>query len=300
MPLGRKLKRKAGVIGMGIIGSNVAASLRHAGFQTYVWNRTPKPAPNFLGSPGDVAQACEIIQLFVSDANAVNEMIEAMASKLTPKHVIVCSSTIGMEGTLAAARKVQGYGAAFLDAPFTGSKLAAEKHQLVYYVGGEEQVFVRAKPQLEASAKALVRVGDVGDAAIIKVVTNMISAATNQSLAESLAIVKKAGLDPNVLAEALHHNAARSGVIDLKLPKMIEGNFEPHFALKHMLKDVKLGIHLAEQLGVSTPAAVSVAGAMTQATKHGWDNLDFSAVAKLNQDKSEASEAGDFEIVDES
>ena len=151
MPLGRKSKRKAGVIGLGTIGSNVAASLRHAGFQTFVWNRTPKASPNFLGSPAEVAEACDVIQLFVSDADAVTEMIEAMGPKLTTRHLVVCCGTIGLDGTMAAYRSVQGHGASFLDAPFTGSKVASEKQQLVYYIGGEDEVLIRARPQLELS-----------------------------------------------------------------------------------------------------------------------------------------------------
>ena len=123
-------KKNVGVIGLGIIGTRVAAGLRHAGFNTSVWNRTPKPAPNFLGSPAEVAQECEIIQLFVADARAVMETIEALASVLTPQHLIICNGTIGLEGTLAAAERVRQLGARFLDAPFTGSKGAADKRQL--------------------------------------------------------------------------------------------------------------------------------------------------------------------------
>jgi 3-hydroxyisobutyrate dehydrogenase-like beta-hydroxyacid dehydrogenase len=273
-------KKNVGVIGLGIIGTRVAAGLRHAGFNVYVWNRTPKPAPNFLGSPAEVAEQCEVIQLFVADAKAVMETIDAISETLTPDHVIVCNATIGLEGTLEAARRVRQLGARFLDAPFTGSKGAAEKRQLVYYIGGEEQDFLRVQPVLEATSKAIVHIGEVGQAAVVKVVTNLISAVTTQTLAEGLAIVRRAGIRPEKLADAIEQNAMRSGVTDLKLPAMVSGDYTPHFAMKHMFKDVQLGIRLANQFEIEVPATSTVGAVMYGALAKGWGDLDYAALSK--------------------
>lgn len=278
--MSRKARKNVGVIGLGIIGTRVAAGLRAAGYQAYVWNRSAKPAPNFLGSPEEVAEAAEIIQLFVSDSAALFEVIEAMGDALTAKHIVVCSATVGPEAVLEAAQIVEAKGAQFLDAPFTGSKLAAEKRQLVYYIGGSEATFLRARPVLEATSKAIVRIGEVGHAATVKVVTNMISAVSTQVLAEALSIVQKAGLEPEVLAAAIEQNACRSGVMDLKLPKMITGDYDPHFSLKHMFKDVQLGIHMANALDIEVPATTVTAGVMYGAINKGWADLDFSALFK--------------------
>ena len=279
--MSRKSRKNVGLIGLGIIGSRAVVGLRAAGWQVFVWNRSPKAAPNFLGSPAEVAQSCEIIQLFVSDAGALFEVIEAMSDALTPEHVVICSATVGPEATLEAARLVEDRGAKFLDAPFTGSKLAAEKRQLVYYVGGDDTTFLRVKPVLEAMSKAIVRIGAIGHAATIKVVTNMIAAVSIQTLAEALAIVQKAGIDPELLAAALEQNAARSGTTDLKLPMMIAGDYEPHFSLKHMFKDVQLGIHMANALDLEVPATTVTAGVMYGALNQGWADLDFSALYKV-------------------
>ena len=275
--------KNIGVIGLGIIGSRVAAGLRHEGWNAFVWNRTPKPTPNFLGSAAEVAETCDIIQLFVADAPATMEMIEAMKDALTPNHVVLCHGTIGLEGTLEAARRVQQTGAQFLDAPFTGSKMAAEKRELSYYIGGDEQTFQRVKPALEATSKSIVFIGCIGHAAVVKVATNLISAATAQVLAEALAIVSKAGVSPESFIEAIANNAMRSGVTDLKLPKMIAADYEPHFSLKHMFKDVQLGIQLANKLAIEIPATSTVAGVMFNAVTRGWGDLDFAAVAKAYQ-----------------
>jgi 3-hydroxyisobutyrate dehydrogenase-like beta-hydroxyacid dehydrogenase len=276
----RRSRKNVGLIGLGIIGSRIAAGLRTAGWQVFVWNRTAKPVPNFLGSPAEVAELCDIIQLFVADSKALFDVLDSMRDKLGSRHVVVCNGTVGPEATLEAARLVEEKGAKFLDAPFTGSLGAAEKKQLVYYIGGDDATFLRAKPILEASSKAIVRIGAIGHAAIIKVVTNMLSAVSIQTLAEALAIVKKSGLDPEVLAAAMEHNACRSGVMDLKLPKMVSGDYEPHFSLKHMFKDVQLGIHIANALDIDVPATTSTAGVMYGAMQKGHGDLDYSAVFK--------------------
>ncbi len=275
-----KPRKTAGLIGLGIIGSRAAAGLRAAGFQTYVWNRTPQPAPNFLATPGDIAAAADLIQIFVADGAALFEVLSALRERLTSQHIIISSATIGPEATLEAAKFVQETGARFLDAPFTGSKVAAERRQLVYYIGGDEAVFLRAKPMLEATSKAIVRIGDIGDASIVKVATNMISAASVQVLSEVLALVRKAGLSDEALAAAIEHNACRSGVLDLKLPKMASGDYEPHFSLKHMLKDVQLGLQMANTLEVDCPIASVTAGSMFSGVKQGWGDLDFASVFK--------------------
>ncbi len=277
----RKSRKNVGLIGLGIIGTRVAAGLRASGFHVFVWNRSAKPAPNFVGSAAELAELCDIIQIFVSDAQALFDVIEQMRDVLTPQHILVCNSTVGPEATIEAARLTEETGAHFLDAPFTGSKGAAEKRALVYYIGGDEATFLRARPVLEATSKAIVRIGGVGHAATIKVVTNMIAAVTIQTLGEALAIVQKAGLDPEVLAAALEQNACRSATMDMKLPKMIAGDYDPHFSLKHMFKDVQLGIHIANALDIEIPATTVTAGVMYGALNQGWGDLDFSALYKV-------------------
>jgi hypothetical protein len=187
---------------------------------------------------------------------------------------------VGPEAVVEAARFVQERGASFLDAPFTGSKLAAEKRELVYYIGGDEAVFQKVKPILEATSKSLIRIGEIGQASTVKVVTNMISAVTAQTLAEALAITQKAGIAPELLAAAIQQNACRSGVIELKLPKMAAGDYEPHFSLKHMFKDVQLGIGLANAFDLDVPATTVTAGVLFGGLNRGWGELDFSALYK--------------------
>ena len=111
----------------------------------------------------------------------------------------------------AAAEIVQRRGARYLDAPFTGSKVAAENGQLVYYIGGDEAALKQARPILEASSKEIIQIGEIGDATIMKVATNIVTAATAQIGAEALALVRKAGISAEIFSRAMKHNASNSG-----------------------------------------------------------------------------------------
>ena len=121
-----------GVIGLGIIGSRVAAALRRSGHSVSVWNRSPRPEPNFLSSPREVAETSDFIQIFVSDGVALLEVIAGMGNALGDSHVVMNHATVGPKETLEAARMVAERGAAFLDAPFTGSRDAATEGQITY------------------------------------------------------------------------------------------------------------------------------------------------------------------------
>ena len=284
----KKSRKNVGLIGLGIIGSRVANALRQGGFHVYVWNRTPRAAPNFLASPRQVAELCDVIQLFVADAQALFDVLESIGDGLTPNHIILCNATVGPEATLDAAKLVQERGAQFLDAPFTGSKAAAQNRELVYYIGGDDKTYQAVEPVLKASSKNIVKIGKIGDAAILKVATNMISAVTVQALAEAYAIVKESGIEPRALDEALKHHGVRSGVSDAKLAKILDRDYEPHFSLKHMFKDVQLGIHIANSLDVDLPATTAAAGVMYGGLTKGWADLDFAVLARSYQKEEPA------------
>jgi 3-hydroxyisobutyrate dehydrogenase-like beta-hydroxyacid dehydrogenase len=276
---------RVGVIGLGIIGSRVAKNLRKKGFEVYVWNRTPKAEPNFVSSPAEVAKAAQIIQIFVSNDAAVLETLAALRTALTPNHLILIHSTISPEAVQKARDAVTSTGAHLVDAPFTGSKGAAENGQIVYYLAGDKADLERAQPVLEASRKALVYFSRFGDASLVKIATNMVTAAIVQALTEALTITERAGIDPQELVTAIENNACRSGVSDFKLKAIIARDFDPNFSLMNMLKDSRLALGLAKSLGLQLPLAQTVNDLLTEADAKGWSQQDFAVASNLVRDQ---------------
>ena len=268
-----------GVIGQGIIGSRVAECLRKAGHQVYVWNRTVKPLPGFLASPGEVADLADVIQIFVGDSEALRSVIAAMKGRLESRHVIIANGTFDPETVASVYEEVRETGAAFLDAPFTGSRLAAEGGSLVYYIGGDSRVLDQVRSVLEASSKSILHLGRVGEASLIKIATNMISAATVGILSEAYGLVAAAGVNPDRLAEALQGNACCSPLVSMKLPGILAQEYEPHFSLKNMFKDAQYALGLGKQLGVAQPVLSTTASVIYRSIQEGRGELDYSVIA---------------------
>lgn len=268
-----------GVIGLGIIGSRVAECLRRAGRDVFVWNRSARMEPNFLSSPAEVADITTHIQIFVRDGKALVEVLKEMKPALKKSHVICAHATVSPAEMREAFAIADEIGAGFVDAPFTGSKLAAEKGELVYYLAGNEREQEKAKAFLEASSKKILNFGTkVGDATVLKIATNLVSANVVQALAEALAITQAQGLSGAQLLEAFQNNANGSPLITMKLPAMTGASYEPHFSLKNMLKDARYAQDLAREKSIHAPGlAVSVA-AMEAAERAGKGEQDYSVI----------------------
>jgi 3-hydroxyisobutyrate dehydrogenase-like beta-hydroxyacid dehydrogenase len=278
--MARPAKPNAGVIGLGIIGTRVAANLRKAGNQVWVWNRSPRPEPNFLSSPAEVAESAKIIQIFVSDGQALMDVVTAMAPVLGPEHIVLNHSTVAPRETVEASRVVEGRHAKYLDAPFTGSRDAAEAGQLVYYIGGSSDALEKARPLLEVSSRAILPIGDIGQAAALKIAMNLIAAISVSSYAEALALLDKSGIPLQKIGEVFPSHIANSPLVDLKVPGMITDDFDPRFSLKHMFKDVQIALAMAADFGVDLPASSAYAGSAMSGLQNGWGDLDFSVVAR--------------------
>lgn len=273
-----RMKQNVGVLGLGIIGSRVAENLRKAGHEVFVWSRTARAVPNFLASAREVAEAAGVIQIFVRDSAALLEAIADMKPALNAGHLVMNHSTVSKKATLEAAKLVEDTGASFLDAPFTGSKMAAQNGKLCYYIGGSEVLLERAKSVLEASAAKILPLGGVGDAMVLKIVTNLVSSVIVEAVAEAAAITKANSIPLERLHEALEGNANYSTLIGMKLPAIIKKDFEPHFSLRNMLKDADFARELAAEAQINAPALDCTASAMRKGVKEGKGDLDFSVI----------------------
>lgn len=272
-----------GLLGLGIIGSRVAENLVKAGFQVSVWSRTGRKGPGTVASPSEVAQAAQVIQIFVRDDAALLDALEEMRPSLSSKHVVMNHATVSKDATLKAACLCAETGAAFLDAPFTGSKMAAQNGKLCYYIGGPTDVLEKVRPVLEASAAKILHLGGVGDAMVLKIVTNLITGVTVQALVEAAAITRAEGVPLEALKTALESNANYSTLIGMKLPALIQQDFEPHFSLVNMLKDADFARQLAARSGSKTPALDCTAEAMRAGVEAGLGDQDFSVIGRLSE-----------------
>jgi 3-hydroxyisobutyrate dehydrogenase-like beta-hydroxyacid dehydrogenase len=168
-----------------------------------------------------------------------------------------------------------------VDAPFTGSRTAAENGQLTYYLAGDPADVKRARPVLEASSKTMLFFDRLGDASTVKIATNLISAAIVEALSEAVALVEASGVNLTKFAEAIQVNACRSGVSDLKLPGILHRDFSPNFSLNNMLKDSRLALQLAEKVSLSLPVTQAVSQMLARGEAAGLGDQDYAVVSEL-------------------
>jgi 3-hydroxyisobutyrate dehydrogenase-like beta-hydroxyacid dehydrogenase len=269
------------VLGLGIIGSAWAQNLIADGHSVRSWNRTPKDLPNFHPSIRDAVDKAKAIFVVVSDPPAVQSVLDQIAPVLGPGQIVVQSSTISARWTLKFAAMVQQTGASFLEAPFTGSKLAAEQRQTVYYLGGDAELIERMRPVLEPISSAILHIGALGSASSLKLALNLHIAGLGQILCESLTLCRASGIPDEIYFEALARNVAHSGLADLKQPKLRERDYSAQFALKHMDKDLRLALETAADLSLPLEQTKQLKAIYDQGMDVGWKDDDFIGLIRL-------------------
>lgn len=268
------------ILGLGIIGSTWARHHHADGHDLRTWNRTAKAsAPGFTADVTAAVAGAEVIVICVADPPAVQQVLERIAPGLHTGQIVVQTSTISADWSMRFATQVEARGAAYLDCPFTGSKPAAEQRQTVFYVGGDPAVLESARPALEPLSKAILHVGSIGAASSLKLAMNVNIALVGQALCESLALARHAGLSDELFFAALRLNASRSGVSDLKEPKLRAGDWAPQFSIKHMAKDLRLAMDTAGALPVSQARALL--HAYQASLDQGWGDEDFISLMRL-------------------
>ena len=283
--------QKIGLIGLGLMGRPMGMNLLKAGHSLKVWNRTASRADELVAagaklakSPQEVAAASGFLLTMVSDPPALEEVLWGTSGAiqgLKRGTIYVDSSTISPSLARKIAAACAERGTEFLDAPVTGGDWGARKGELVFMVGGEESTLKKAEPILGVLGKKWFHLGPSGAGQTIKLAMNLILALQVEALAEALALVRKAGIAGEKLVEVLQSSMARAGVLDVKAPNLLKGEYVPSFPLRLMHKDLNLAMDLAKQLGVRLPAgeaARDTYGAVKNAAK---EDLDYSAVMKF-------------------
>jgi len=269
------------VLGLGIIGSAWAKNLIADGHAMRCWNRTPKDFPNFYASIQEAVDQADVIFIIVADPPAVQSVLNQIQPKLGSAQLVIQSSTISAHWTRHFAEQVRKMGAGFLEAPFTGSKGAAEQRQTVFYLGGTPEIVERARPILAPISSAILHIGPLGSASSLKLAMNVNIAGVAQTLCESLILCRRAGIPDDIYFNALARNVAHSGVADLKKLKLFQHDYSPQFSLKHMAKDIRLALETAAEFSLPLDQTGHLKNIYDQGMAAGWADDDFIGLMRL-------------------
>lgn len=265
--------QRIAVVGLGIIGGVWAQNLLADGLTVRGWNRSKK---DFSFYEPDLVKAvtdAEMIVIVVADPPAVDDVLKVILPHLKPGQIVAQSSTISAEWTKTFAKQVEATGAEFLEAPFTGSKPAAEARKTVFYLGGSEKLIAKAEPVLKRISSTRLHIGEIGSASTLKLAMNLNIALVTQALSESLTMAREAGITDEKYFEALHINVGRSGLSDLKEPKLRSADFSPQFSLKHMNKDLRLALESVGSLDLPSAKTLKAFYDKTMAAGKGDDDF---------------------------
>jgi 3-hydroxyisobutyrate dehydrogenase/2-hydroxy-3-oxopropionate reductase len=274
-------------LGLGIMGRPMASNLVKAGHEVSVWNRSAGKdveGARSASSPADAARGAEVVWMCVSDTAAVEGVLfgaQGIEESLTEGMTIVDSSTISPSATRQFAERVRARGVNYVDAPMTGSKVAAEAGSLIFIVGGDEAVIESLKPLFAATGKVFFRMGETGKGQAAKLAMNLQIALIYEGFAEGLTLATKLGVDVENLLKVIQASMVRSGVVDYKAPFVLKRDFTPNFPLRLMHKDIRLALEAAKEVRVKLPALETVEEVYEMATEDGHENLDYAATLTL-------------------
>jgi 3-hydroxyisobutyrate dehydrogenase len=195
--------------------------------------------------------------------------------------IIADSSTISPSATLKYAERVRTRGAAYVDAPMTGSKIGAADGTLIFMVGGDEATVQRLNPLFAAMGKKIFRMGETGKGQATKLVMNLQIALIFEGFAEALTLATKLGVDLQQLVSLIEATMVRSGVVEYKAPFVLQRDFTPNFPLRLMHKDIRLALEAAKEVRVKLPALETVEEIYELATEEGQQDLDYAATLTL-------------------
>jgi 3-hydroxyisobutyrate dehydrogenase-like beta-hydroxyacid dehydrogenase len=281
-----------GFLGLGIMGSRMAANLQREGFAVTAWTRTAGKAQAWAdehegaraaATPADAAAGADIIISMVVDGAQVEAVLlgdDGAVAGAPDQTLFIDMSTIAPADARRIGAELAQRGHAFLDAPVTGSSPKAESATLTIMAGGDEAAFARARPAFAAMGETIVHVGELGHGQVIKLINNAVSAANAATLAQALVMGAGTGVDLGALIEILGAGSASSTMVTLKAEPMRQHAYDTLFKTDHMLKDVRLCLEEAQAAGVPFPAANAARDALVAAVGRGYGEADFASIVE--------------------
>ncbi|MER5795524.1 NAD(P)-dependent oxidoreductase [Streptomyces sp. NPDC001980] len=275
------------VLGLGTMGSGLAARLLDRGIQVRVWNRTPERAEPLAEAgafvaphPADAVAGTSAAVCVVADGEALGSVLrgpDGVLSKGSYPGVLVCASTVSPEEVIQIAGDIPSV----VDVGMLGNRDHARDGELRLFVGGEEQAFNACRPLLEALGKEVVHLGALGSGMRMKLCLNLLMGIEVQALAEVTELATACGLDRQSVLKTIAGSGFASPVMAFKSRRLGSGRFEePDFRLRLMAKDLMLATKQAAAVGLSLPLATAAAETHVRATEQGLGDQDCAAVTR--------------------
>jgi 3-hydroxyisobutyrate dehydrogenase len=274
-----------GFIGLGIMGSRMAANLVRAGHEVTVWNRTREKAVEWSevhgGTVADTPARAASQAVDGAQVDAVLLGPDGVVEGAPADLLCVDMSTIAPSDTRRIGAALAERGVALMDAPVTGSAPKAEDGTLTIMAGGDRRDFERALPLFEVMGEVIVHVGELGHGEMIKLISNAVAAANAVTVAQALIVGKQTGVDLDALERVMGAGAAGSTMLALKAGPMRRHDYETLFKLEHMLKDVRLCLEEGQAAGVPFPSAAAAREVLTAGMARDLGDNDFAALIEV-------------------
>jgi len=280
---------KIGLIGLGIMGKPMAKNLLKAGYDLMVNNRSRASVEELVacgaraGSNAEIGENCDLVLTMLPNGPEVKEVMlgeAGVAAHMRPGTAFIDMSSINPVDSREIAEALAQRGVEMLDAPVSGGEPKAIDGTLAFMVGGKQEVFDRFKPVLEAMGSSVTRCGDVGAGNTTKLANQIIVACNIRALSEALTLAKMAGVDPELVFEAIKGGLAGSAVMNAKAPMMIEGNDKPGFKIDLHIKDLNNALDCAHTVGAPVPMTASVQEVLQWLHHNDCGQDDHSSIIK--------------------
>ena len=281
-------KHTIGYIGLGLMGKPIAKNILKAGYPLVVHNRSRQAVQELVSlgaseafSPKEVASMADIVFTNLPDSPDVETVTlgaEGIIHGAKPGTILVDNSTIKPSTARFIAEKMSQIEVESLDAPVSGGDIGAINGTLTIMVGGPETAFQKVLPVFEAIGKSITHVGEAGTGQITKCANQIMVAAQMVAMGELLILAKKAGADPEKVAQAIKGGAAQCWSLDVKTPRLFEGNRQPGFKAYMQAKDLGIVMDTARQYGIPLPGTAANTQLFQAMLEMGMKDLDNSAV----------------------
>ncbi|NJC97332.1 MAG: 2-hydroxy-3-oxopropionate reductase [Anaerolineae bacterium] len=279
---------KVGYIGLGLMGKSIARNILKAGFPLFVHNRSRAAVDELVAegaiaasTPAVVAAQVDVVFTNLPDTPDVEKVVLGERGIIEGAHdglIYVDNSTIKPAAARMIAQKLAAKGTLALDAPVSGGDIGAKNGTLTVMVGGEASALEKVMPVFQAMGKTITHVGEAGAGQVAKAANQIMVAAQMVAMGELLVFAKKAGVDPRKVVEAIKGGAAQCWTLDVKPPRLFEGNRNPGFKAYMQLKDLKIVLDTAREYDIPVSGTVENTRLFQQMIDSGMGELDNSAV----------------------